>query len=283
MYMCTILAYLRDSLTYMRQVAIHMMDYVDAATTNILSPDILPLKDLRKMLRHMESELPSTMHLPISWDDTLHFYQYLNTLVLIAEGQFLLLINVPIQNRVQQLQIYKVFSLPVPHSRLSAQYKINHKYIGVIYDKTKAVAIMNQQYIAWQHANRQFCRINVPFNPLRNPPIIMYNIPICKNDQAIKEQCYLSIPHVPHAFVPVAVASNLWIIPSNPETLGSAIIIIWSDKVTSIVPFSNPFTYLGYPLSAVLHLDILPTPCDNDHTIMMNVSLDTSSIKQLTF
>ena len=35
-YMCTILAYLRDDLTYMRQVSIHMMDYVDAATTSIL-------------------------------------------------------------------------------------------------------------------------------------------------------------------------------------------------------------------------------------------------------
>ena len=49
-YMCTILAYLRGSLTYMRQVAIHMMNYVDAATTNVLSPDILPVADLRNML-----------------------------------------------------------------------------------------------------------------------------------------------------------------------------------------------------------------------------------------
>ena len=32
-YMHTLLAYLRDSLNYMRQVAIHMMDYVNAATT----------------------------------------------------------------------------------------------------------------------------------------------------------------------------------------------------------------------------------------------------------
>ena len=54
-YMCTILAYLRDSLTYMRQVAIHTMDYVDAATTNVLSPNILPVEDLRNMLRHIES------------------------------------------------------------------------------------------------------------------------------------------------------------------------------------------------------------------------------------
>ena len=89
----------------MRQASIHTMDYVDAATTNILSPNILPVEDLRNMLRHIESELPSTMHLPISMDDTLHFYQYLNTHVLIPEDLFLLFINVPIQNRAQQLQI----------------------------------------------------------------------------------------------------------------------------------------------------------------------------------
>ena len=53
-YMHTMPAYLRDSLTYIRQVTIHMMDYVDIATTNILSPDILPLEDLRSMLRHIE-------------------------------------------------------------------------------------------------------------------------------------------------------------------------------------------------------------------------------------
>ena len=76
-----------------------MMDYVDAATTKVLPPDILPVEDLRNMLRHIESELPSTMHLPISSDNTLHFYHYLSTHVLIADRQFLLLIDMPIQNR----------------------------------------------------------------------------------------------------------------------------------------------------------------------------------------
>ena len=71
--MCTILTYLRDSVTYMRQVAIHIMDYVDVATTNMLSTDILPVEDLRNMLRHIESELPSKRQLPISLDNTLHF------------------------------------------------------------------------------------------------------------------------------------------------------------------------------------------------------------------
>ena len=79
------------------------------------------MEDLRSMLRHIQSELPSTMHLPISSDDSLHFYWYLNRHVLIA-GQFILLINVPIQNRAQQLQIYEVFNLPVLHSNITAKH-----------------------------------------------------------------------------------------------------------------------------------------------------------------
>ena len=66
-YMCTILAYLRVSLIYIGQAAIHTMDYVDAATTSILSPGILPVEDLRSMLPHIESELPSTIHLLYHW------------------------------------------------------------------------------------------------------------------------------------------------------------------------------------------------------------------------
>ena len=52
----------------------HAMDYIDAATTGILSPHVLPVEDLWKMLIHIEEALPSTMHLPVSLDDTLHFY-----------------------------------------------------------------------------------------------------------------------------------------------------------------------------------------------------------------
>ena len=58
------------------------------------------------MLMHIEAELPSTMHLPMSSDDTLYFYRYLCTHILVAEEQFLLMIDVPIQDHTQQLKIY---------------------------------------------------------------------------------------------------------------------------------------------------------------------------------
>ena len=57
----------------MREAALHTMDCIDAATTGILLPHILPVEDLRQKLKHIEETLPSTMHLPISSEDTLHF------------------------------------------------------------------------------------------------------------------------------------------------------------------------------------------------------------------
>ena len=63
----------------------YTMHYIDADTTGILTPHVLPVEDLRKMLLHIEETLPSAMHLPVSSEDTLHFYRYLQTHILIAD------------------------------------------------------------------------------------------------------------------------------------------------------------------------------------------------------
>ena len=70
----SVLTNLWDSLSYIRTVSMHIMDYVDAATTGTLSAHILPIMDLKQIPSHIEETLPSTMHLPVSSVDTLHFY-----------------------------------------------------------------------------------------------------------------------------------------------------------------------------------------------------------------
>ena len=80
----SILANLWDSLSYILRVSMHTMDYINAATTGTLSHHNLPITDLKQMLSHIEETLPPTMHLPVSSEDTLHFYHYLHTHVLIA-------------------------------------------------------------------------------------------------------------------------------------------------------------------------------------------------------
>ena len=70
------------------------------------------------MLVHKEETLPPTLHLPVSSEDTLHFYRYLHTNVLIANKQFLLLIDVPIQDRSQQHLNIQCFHLGHPTWKL---------------------------------------------------------------------------------------------------------------------------------------------------------------------
>ena len=97
----------------------HTMDYVNAAMNGTLLPHVLPIMDLRKVLSHIEETLPPILHLPVSSEDTLHFYRYLCTHVPITNKQILLLINVPIQD-TSQLSIYNIFTLDIPHGNFTA-------------------------------------------------------------------------------------------------------------------------------------------------------------------
>ena len=94
----SVFANLHDSL-YIQTVSAHTMDYINAATSGRLSPHVLPVTDLQRMLLHIADSLPPMLHLPVSPDDTLHFYRYLCTHILIENKQFLLLIDIPIQDR----------------------------------------------------------------------------------------------------------------------------------------------------------------------------------------
>ena len=72
------------------------------------------------MLTHIKETLPPAVHLPVSSEDTIHFYRYLHTHILIANRQFLLCINIPIQDCMQQLSVYKIFTLDIPYGNFTA-------------------------------------------------------------------------------------------------------------------------------------------------------------------
>ena len=101
----SVFANLRDSLNYIQMVSAHTMDHINAAISGTLSPHVLPVMDLQKMLSYIPDTLPPTLHLPVSPDDTLYFYRYLCMHILIENKQFLLLIDVPIQDRSWQITI----------------------------------------------------------------------------------------------------------------------------------------------------------------------------------
>ena len=234
LYILFILANLQDSLSYMREVVIHTMDYIDAATTKTPSPHVLPVEDLRKMLLHLEATLPLTMHLPFSSEDTLHIYRYLCTHVLIADEQLLLLINVPIQDCTQQLEIYEVFNLVIPHGNFSAHYNIYSKYLGITYDETKAVEISEDQFSTCQKANGQFCSLNTLLQPFANPPTCIVAI-YTKDKAGIEKRCSLQIRNTNSVSIPTPIAPNVWILTSAPTAVSTRITLISPEEAPRFI------------------------------------------------
>ena len=184
---------LRDCLHFMKQLANHVLEYIDTATTGTLKPHLIPVPDLQQMLYQIESELPPNMHLLIPSSDPLHFYRYLRMHILVEENQFLLLIDIPIQDRAQQIQIYQIINLPVPVGNYSMRYTMEMKYLGVTYDRTKAMDIPEEQFKLCKEANGQFCPLLTPLQPLQ-----LTNLPSCvgalytKNSREIDHLCELT-------------------------------------------------------------------------------------------
>ena len=168
----------------------HTMDYVAATTTRTLSPHILPIADLKQMLSHIEETLTPTVHLPVSSEDALHFNKYLHTHILIANRQFLLLIDIPIEDHMQQLSVYKNFTLDIPHGNFTAQYDVNTPYLRVTQDNIMAVEISQHQFKICLKANGQFCNINAPLQLLANPPSCITAL-YAKNAASISARCSL--------------------------------------------------------------------------------------------
>ena len=138
----SVFANLRNLLNYIWTWFLHIpLDYIDTATSGTLSPHILPVMDPQKMLLHISDALPPTLHLPVPPDDILQFYRYLCMHVLIENKQFLLLIDVPNQDRSWQITIHKVLTLSIPHGNFSAHYDVNTQYLGITKDATMAVEL----------------------------------------------------------------------------------------------------------------------------------------------
>ena len=62
----SVFANLHDSLNYIQMISTHTMEYIDAGTSGTLSPHVLPVIDLQRMLQHIADTLPPILHLPIS-------------------------------------------------------------------------------------------------------------------------------------------------------------------------------------------------------------------------
>ena len=275
----SVFANLQDSMHYLCTLSTHTMDYIDNATSGILSPHVLPVVDLQKMLQHIADTLPPTLHLPISPVDTLHCYRYLCTHVLIKNKQFLLLINIPIQDRAHQITIHQVFTLDIPHGNYSACYNINTTYFGVTKDATMGLELSCTQFELCQQANGQFYHISTPFQPLANPPTCITAL-YAKSEASIQSKCSLQLCKVATTSLPTQITPDVWILTTPASAPTDTISLICPEKPMETIPIRQLLHVLKLPIacSATSAHFYLP-PRYETPVLNINVSLDMANLQ----
>ena len=228
------------------------------------------------------------MHLPIPSSDQLHFYRYLRTHVLVEENQFLLLIDVPIQDRAQHIQIYQIINLPVPVGNYSMRYTLDTKYLGVTYDRTKAMDIPEEQFKLCKEATRQFCPLTTPLQPLTNPSSCV-NALYTKNSREIDRLCELTTKAQPELYLPIPPASNVWAIISSPFKQQLPVTVICPTRPATSIHISPPIHVLKLEpaCSATSQHFHLPPKYEDTHVTMnlsiYNANLDIIDISSALF
>ena len=211
-------------------------------------PHVLPVADLCEMLQHIADTLPPTLHLPISPVDTLHFYRYLCTHVLIKNKQFLLLIHIPIQDRAHQITIHQVFTLDIPHGNYSANYDINTQYFGITKDATMGLELSCTQFEVCKQANGHFCHISMPFQPLANPPTCIATL-YAKSTVNIESKCSLQLHKASTTPLPTQIMPDVWILTTPTSAPTDTISLICPEKPMETIPIRQPLHVLKLPMA----------------------------------
>ena len=262
----------------MKQLVNHVLEYIDTATTSTLTPHLIPVPDPQQMLYQVESELPPNMHLPLPSSDPLHFYRYLRMHVLVEENQFLLLIDLPIQDRAQQIQIYQIINLPVPVGNYLMRYTMDTKYLGVTYDRTKAMDIPEEQFKLCKEANGQFCPLSMPLQPLTNPPSCVAAL-YTKNSREIDRLCELTTKAQLELYLPIPLTPNVWAIISSPFRQQLPVTVICPTRPATLIHISPPIHVLKLEpaCSATSQHFHLPPKYEDTH-ITMNLSICNANL-----
>ena len=198
---------------------------------------------------------------------------------LIENKQFLLLIDIPIQDRACQITIHQVFTLDIPHGNFSAHYDINTRYFGITKDATMGLELSTTQFQTCQQANGQFCHISAPFQSLAITPTCIAAL-YAKSKASITSKCSLQLHKTTTTTLPTQITSYVWILTTPAMAPVTTITLICPEKPMETTAIWQSLHILKLPMacSATSAHFYLP-PGYETPVLNVNKSLDMANLQ----
>ena len=106
-----------------------------------------------------------------------------------------------------------------------------------------AVEISRHQFSICQEANRQFCSIHAPFQPLVNPPSCITAL-YTKNAASNSTRCSLQIRKIQSISIPSQIAPNVCILTTAPSAATTVITLICPGETMKFLIVKKPIHVL---------------------------------------
>ena len=199
--------------------------------------------------------------------------------MLAAASEFILLIDIPIQDKSQQYQLYQVINLPVPHQNTTAKYAIDTKFVAISYNEDSLIPVTPEQFTECLKANGQFCHLPAPAHPLMRPPSCIASL-YGKHQTAIEQHCTVIFSATPAVPEPIRVNKKLWILTTTQHMQPNPISLICPHKPTSTITPTTPFHFLHLPPACRVTTRFFHIPAHyEDETSTANISIISANIR----
>ena len=196
--------------------------------------------------------------------------------------QFLLLIDIPIQDRAHQITVHQVFTLDIPYGNYSACYDINTRYFGVTKDATMGVELSTTQFHTYQQANGQFCHISTPFQLLANPPTCKAAL-YTKSRAGIASKCSLELHKTTITALPTQITPDVLILTTPATTPINTVTLICPEKPMETIAIWQPIHILKLPMAcSATSSHFYLTPRYETPILNVNVSLDMANLQMIS-
>ena len=184
-----------SSLYALRSDTESLFEYMRALASQELNPMIILPNILKDILHKIERDIKSRARLKLCEDPESNIWSYYGTIKLtplVLEDCLMLILTVPLVDQSLQLNLYKVYNLPMLHPILHvhAQYELESSYIATVMDGMFVTLPTALDVRLCLMTNGHLCMFNQALYPVEQTNWCIYALFI-NNKKCIEKNCIL--------------------------------------------------------------------------------------------
>lgn len=258
-----------------------------------LSPSTITPSLLRSTLTDIQAHLPKSMELPQNPSTNLwEYYQFLQCSTIIDPNHIIILIDIPLLDSFNKLEVYHIFNLPIfmnattsvkcTTCNLVAKYHLEASAIAINVERTRYMFITENELAPCSHPVNKFCHLKSPIYPINRSTHCVTAL-FMANEDKIHKYCKTDVStffQLPQAEL---IAEGLWVIATYSKIFFS-IVCGNSTLPSNHITATPPLALVHLDLSCTAFSDFLTLPSFHKHSSkLINLHEFSNAFTQINF